>query len=104
MTRIRSKTGKATNAGNIRMGISLPIEIIAAIDEWALSTGHVLPNGSVNRSGALRTLASMWFANDDMLKAAVKAMNIGLVGSVGEVARLAYIEAHEKTIAAIDNL
>jgi hypothetical protein len=104
MARIRSKASAVSNTGNIFMGIALPVEAVAAIDEWAKTTGHLKPNGTVNRSGAIRTLVSMWLSDGDMLNAAIKAKNIGLVGIVGETARVAYKEAHERVCEAIDNL
>jgi hypothetical protein len=46
----------------------------------------------------------MWLAGDNYLVAAIKAKNTGLVGAVGDTARRAYQEAHEKVCAEIEKI
>jgi metal-responsive CopG/Arc/MetJ family transcriptional regulator len=104
MSRIRRKIAPVSNTGNIRLGISLPAETLEALDVWATAAGYKKYDGSINRSGAFRALVSMWLAGDNYLAAAIKAKNTGLVGAVGDTARRAYQEAHEKVCAEIEKI
>jgi hypothetical protein len=101
MARTRNTHATPSNTGNVSIGINLPVDSVNALDNWALASGFVKYDGSANRSSAFRALINMWLSGDRYLLAAVKAKNIGLIGSVADVAREAYQKAYEKVVTEI---
>jgi len=84
---------KEVGIRSIQIGVNLPVDLIMAIDRWALATDY-LRGDKPNRSGAVKALLLMALADGDILDAAIRARRLALVGGISDRLRQLYMQVH----------